>query len=324
MSIVGPRPLLPDYLNHYTPRQARRHEVRPGITGLAQVNGRNASTWDERLTTDVWYVEHWSLGLDLRIMHADRPPRARRRRYPASRSRDDAALRRGFERRTRRAVTPLVIIGTGGHGREALDIVEAINARSPTFDFLGFVDERRDNESLVAARGARIIGSLETLRDHDRTTRYVIGIGAGDIRRRIDQQLSEWGFEAAVLVHPDATIGAVVALGAGAVIAAGARVTTNVTLGRHAHVNVNASVSHDCRVADYVTVSPGVTVSGNVSIGEGTMMGAGSTVIQNRVIGAWVTVGAGAVVVTDIRATVSPRSACRPGRDQPALRSSHR
>ncbi|HUP75136.1 MAG TPA: sugar transferase [Acidimicrobiales bacterium] len=68
MSIVGPRPLLPDYLSHYTPRQARRHEVRPGITGLAQVSGRNATTWEERLTTDVWYVDNWSLGLDLRIV----------------------------------------------------------------------------------------------------------------------------------------------------------------------------------------------------------------------------------------------------------------
>jgi lipopolysaccharide/colanic/teichoic acid biosynthesis glycosyltransferase len=68
MSIVGPRPLLPDYLSHYTPSQARRHEVRPGITGLAQVNNRNATTWDERLTTDVWYVDNWSLGLDLRIV----------------------------------------------------------------------------------------------------------------------------------------------------------------------------------------------------------------------------------------------------------------
>jgi lipopolysaccharide/colanic/teichoic acid biosynthesis glycosyltransferase/glycosyltransferase involved in cell wall biosynthesis len=68
MSIVGPRPLLPEYLSHYTPRQARRHEVRPGITGLAQVNGRNATTWEDRLTTDVWYVDNWSLGLDLRIM----------------------------------------------------------------------------------------------------------------------------------------------------------------------------------------------------------------------------------------------------------------
>jgi lipopolysaccharide/colanic/teichoic acid biosynthesis glycosyltransferase len=68
MSIVGPRPLLPEYLPHYTPRQARRHEVRPGLTGLAQINGRNATTWDERLDTDVWYVDNWSLRLDLRIM----------------------------------------------------------------------------------------------------------------------------------------------------------------------------------------------------------------------------------------------------------------
>jgi len=197
-------------------------------------------------------------------------------------------------------MTPLVIIGTGGHGRETLDIVEAINAQSATFEFLGFVDERRDNESLVAARGAHIVGPLASLRAHEQHIRYVIGIGAGATRRRIDRQLTDWGFEAAVLVHPDATIGSVVALGAGAVIAAGARITTNVTLGRHAHVNVNASVSHDCRVADYVTISPGVTVSGNVSIGEGTLMGAGSTVIQNHSIGGWVTVGAGAVVVTDL------------------------
>jgi lipopolysaccharide/colanic/teichoic acid biosynthesis glycosyltransferase len=68
MSIVGPRPLLPEYLEHYSPRQARRHEVRPGITGLAQINGRNATTWDDRLSADVWYVDNWSLGLDLRIM----------------------------------------------------------------------------------------------------------------------------------------------------------------------------------------------------------------------------------------------------------------
>jgi lipopolysaccharide/colanic/teichoic acid biosynthesis glycosyltransferase len=68
MSIVGPRPLLPEYLSHYTPRQARRHEVRPGLTGLAQVSGRNATTWEERLDTDVWYVDNWSIGLDLRIM----------------------------------------------------------------------------------------------------------------------------------------------------------------------------------------------------------------------------------------------------------------
>ena len=68
MSLVGPRPLLPQYLGRYTQEQARRHEVRPGITGWAQVNGRNAITWEDKFALDVWYVDHWSLGLDLRIL----------------------------------------------------------------------------------------------------------------------------------------------------------------------------------------------------------------------------------------------------------------
>jgi lipopolysaccharide/colanic/teichoic acid biosynthesis glycosyltransferase len=68
MSIVGPRPLLVEYLPRYNAEQARRHEVRPGITGWAQVNGRNALSWDERFKLDVWYVDHRSLLLDLRVL----------------------------------------------------------------------------------------------------------------------------------------------------------------------------------------------------------------------------------------------------------------
>jgi len=68
MSIVGPRPLLPEYLPLYDSRQTRRHDVRPGLTGWAQINGRNELTWEQRLEFDVWYVEHWSFRLDLRII----------------------------------------------------------------------------------------------------------------------------------------------------------------------------------------------------------------------------------------------------------------
>jgi lipopolysaccharide/colanic/teichoic acid biosynthesis glycosyltransferase len=68
MSLVGPRPLLMEYLPLYTTEQARRHEVRPGITGWAQVNGRNAISWDDKFALDVWYVDHRSLWLDLRIL----------------------------------------------------------------------------------------------------------------------------------------------------------------------------------------------------------------------------------------------------------------
>ncbi len=68
MSLVGPRPLLPEYLELYDERQARRHDVRPGVTGWAQVNGRNAVSWEEKLELDVWYVEHLGPLLDLRIL----------------------------------------------------------------------------------------------------------------------------------------------------------------------------------------------------------------------------------------------------------------
>jgi len=68
MSMVGPRPLLMQYLDRYTSEQARRHEVRPGITGWAQVNGRNAITWEEKFKLDVWYVDNRSLWLDIRII----------------------------------------------------------------------------------------------------------------------------------------------------------------------------------------------------------------------------------------------------------------
>ncbi|MEW6434127.1 MAG: sugar transferase [Myxococcota bacterium] len=68
MSLVGPRPLLMQYLGRYNARQARRHEMKPGITGLAQVRGRNALSWEEKFEYDVQYVEQWSLGLDARIL----------------------------------------------------------------------------------------------------------------------------------------------------------------------------------------------------------------------------------------------------------------
>ncbi len=68
MSIVGPRPLLMQYLDRYTPEQTRRHEVKPGLTGWAQINGRNAITWEEKFNLDIWYVDNLSVTLDIRIL----------------------------------------------------------------------------------------------------------------------------------------------------------------------------------------------------------------------------------------------------------------
>ena len=68
MSFIGPRPFIAAYLERYTPEQARRHDVAPGITGWAQINGRNSITWEEKFELDLWYIDHWSLWLDLKIL----------------------------------------------------------------------------------------------------------------------------------------------------------------------------------------------------------------------------------------------------------------
>ena len=198
--------------------------------------------------------------------------------------------------------TDLVIIGSGGHGREMLDIVEAINHVAETFNVLGFLDDSDHNDALLARRGTTRLGPVEMLADID--AQYVIGIGSGAVRACIDRRATELGREAAVLVHPAASMGGDVELAPGVVVAAGARITTNVRLGRHTQLNVNCSVSHDCRLGDYVTVSPGATVSGTVTLEDGVLIGAGATVIQGLTVGRWTTVGAGAVVVRDLPADV--------------------
>jgi sugar O-acyltransferase (sialic acid O-acetyltransferase NeuD family) len=195
-------------------------------------------------------------------------------------------------------VTPLVIVGAGGFGREVLDIVEAMNAVEPTFEILGFLDDEDTAWHLIAERGMSVIGGVERLDQLD--TEYLIGIGSGKARKRIDIMATAAGRSAAIAIHPAATIGAHVLVGPGSIIAAGARLTTNIHLGRHVHININATVGHDCTLSDYVTINPGVNISGNVSIGEGTMMGTGSCIIQGLSVGADTMVGAGAAVVHDL------------------------
>jgi sugar transferase EpsL len=103
MSLVGPRPLLVEYLDHYTPDERRRHDMRPGITGWAAVNGRHTTRFEDRLKLDVWYVDHWSLGLDLRIIAMTLAQVFRRENVTVIQDRDEidfperfhSALRRG-------------------------------------------------------------------------------------------------------------------------------------------------------------------------------------------------------------------------------------
>jgi sugar O-acyltransferase (sialic acid O-acetyltransferase NeuD family) len=201
-------------------------------------------------------------------------------------------------------MTPLIVIGGGGHAREIIDVVDAINRADEVFEFIGFAADEYYNEPEMSSRGAKYLGGVDaTLRDID--AEYVIGIGSGEARREIDRIATAHGREAAVLVHPQSSMGFGVELGPGAVVTAGVRLTTEVKLGRHVHLNVNCTVSHDVRLDDYVTLSPGVNVSGWAHVHERVTMGTGSSAIDRVEIGAGTIVGAGATVVKSLPAGVT-------------------
>ena len=191
----------------------------------------------------------------------------------------------------------IVIIGAGGFGREVLDIVEAL-ATSADLECAGYVDDGNVRGDLLERRGMRHLGVTD---DVPRLgLPYVVGIGSGAVRGRIVARLDATGCTAITLIHPAATVGGDVRVAEGVIIAAGARVTTNVDLGRHVDLHVNCTVGHDTVIEEFASVYPGATVSGNVHIGRTATIGTGANVLPGIRIGAGSFVGAGAVVTKDV------------------------
>jgi sugar O-acyltransferase (sialic acid O-acetyltransferase NeuD family) len=192
----------------------------------------------------------------------------------------------------------LIIYGAGGHGRETLDIIEAINgAGSTRWNFRGFADDGEVQSDRLDRRGAEVVATGDL--DPEKV-RYVIGVGDPATRQAIAEKMTLAGFVPATLVHPEASIGGDVRIAEGVVLAAGARVTTNVSLERHAQLNVGAVVSHDCNVGAFVTLSPGTLINGECTVGDRAFFGTGAIVTPGLKIGADAKVGAGAVVLDDV------------------------
>lgn len=195
----------------------------------------------------------------------------------------------------------LVILGEGGYSREIRDIVLAIEAAGVASwrSFLGCIDhDGLDGDASLLPRIEGLAGAASGLVPLG----YSIGIESGNVRRALDGLLSGRDLIPITLVHPMATMGGDNCVSDGCVLAAGVRITTNVTLGRHVQLQANATVGHDSVLADYVTVHPGATVSGDVHIGAATTLGAGANLLPGIRIGDDVLVHAGAVVIADVPA----------------------
>ena len=302
MSLVGPRPLLVQYLSLYTPEQARRHEVRPGITGLAQASGRNALSWEEKFELDLQYVDSISLATDLRILV--RTLLQVLRRTGVSSNGHATAPAFAGSGGGGMTTTPLIVVGASGFGRETLDVIAAHNAAHPeaAFEVVGVLDDAPSHVNLrrLSKRGIRHLGGIGEALASMAPQQYVLAIGAPAVRERLVEQFDAAGWAAATVVHPATSIGTMQDWADGVVICGGVELSTNVRLGRHVHINPNATVGHDAVLGDFVSVNPAATISGEVTVARRTLVGAAAIVLQGLTVGSDTVVGAGSVVTKTV------------------------
>jgi sugar O-acyltransferase (sialic acid O-acetyltransferase NeuD family) len=194
-----------------------------------------------------------------------------------------------------------LVVGAGGHAEEvAWSLREHERGRGETPE-LFFFDDARAAGPLASGLGT-LVGPLEAIADHGdrRSALLVLGVGLPQLKKRLTERLAGTGIAWATVVHPRATIGPNVELGAGSYVAAGAIVTVNVRLAAFTTVNMHAQVAHDGVVGAFATLHPNAHVAGNVRIGEGAELGTSAAVIPGLTIGPWAVLGAGAVAVESL------------------------
>lgn len=198
-----------------------------------------------------------------------------------------------------------VMIGAGGFGREALDVIEAHNRAGvgEAFNLLGVADDAPSEMNLerLQRRGYRHLGGIDAYFELPQSVVYFVGVGSPAVRARIVERCDEQDRVAGTVVHPSAAVGSDTIVEAGSIICGGVQVSTNVRLGKHVHLNPGCIIGHDAVLDDFVSVNPGAIVSGDVTVSARTLIGAGAVVLQGLIVGAGATVGASACVTSDVR-----------------------
>ena len=159
MSLIGPRPLLPEYLPLYDQEQKKRHQVKPGITGWAQVNGRNAISWEDKFKYDVEYVERLSLALDLKILYLTFKKVFKGDGISQANQATAEKFKGNLNRHLLKFMKEIAIIGAGGFGREVKMLIDQINREEIKYDIIGFYDD--DNTLPEVINGVPFLGKLK-------------------------------------------------------------------------------------------------------------------------------------------------------------------
>jgi sugar O-acyltransferase (sialic acid O-acetyltransferase NeuD family) len=195
----------------------------------------------------------------------------------------------------------LYIFGAGGSGREIAWLAEQSWGSEIEIEFLVDIS----GYSTQPVNGYMVRQASEIL--PSTAARFIVAIGNPSARRRVADLCSAIPVQETIIVHPRAEISDSVELAPGAVVCAGAILTTNIRIGRHVHINIDCTVSHDAVIGDFATLAPGVHVSGHVHIGQNTSIGTGANIINGSdqsplIIGDNAVVAAGACVTRDVPA----------------------
>lgn len=193
----------------------------------------------------------------------------------------------------------LIIVGAGGFGREMLMTINEINLVSPTWNVLGFIDDKLDALDDIEC-DKNVIGSV-TNWNIKGDEEYVIAIARIYNKMKVVRELREMGAKFATIIHPTVRLDKTSQIGEGVVLAARADITTNCKIGDFVFCNVATQVGHDAVIGNYCTLFPNCSVSGGTILGEGVTMGTSSSTYPGIKIGDYATVGMNSAVIRNVK-----------------------
>lgn len=193
----------------------------------------------------------------------------------------------------------IVIYGSGGFGREVLELIKDINKKEDSWRILGFIDDNPENHGKVI-NGFEILGGKDWVENYHYSLAVTIAIGNPKIRKLVSKELMLNHVDFPNLIHPSVSICEFVNLGKGNIICAGNIITTDITMGNFIIINLSCTVGHDVTINSFCTILPGSNISGNVILEEGVDIGTQTCIIPTITIGRNSIIGAGSTVIRDI------------------------
>lgn len=298
MSLVGPRPLLMEYLPLYNERQTKRHNVRPGVTGYAQVNGRNAISWEEKFELDVWYVENQSFWLDIKILL---------KTISKVIKKDDITAEGEATMSKFTGSSVYAVYGASGCGRSLMPVVRDFISKQNTIkaNNIYFIDDSIADSEDKNINGHQVI-NYNSFKNLPIQNKYVIiAIANSAIREKIAETLKTDNIKLWSVISPNSEIFDNVTIDEGCAISPYVTIGSNTKIGKCFHANLYSYVEHDCIIGGYVTFAPSAKCNGNVHIDDYAYIGSGAIIKQGTPtkplkIGKGAIIGMGAVVTKDV------------------------